>query len=99
MTPVLSSIIVLPSKDKFMPSISWMVLSCDVMHVIVAGLAAIASSEEVASTAPAAVNGSALSADRFQTVTEYPLCRSVLARALPMSPSPITEISVMVTLA
>jgi hypothetical protein len=69
------------------------------MHVIVAGLAAIASFGELANAAPAAVNGSALSADRFQTVTEYPLFRSVLASALPMSPSPITEISVMVTLA
>jgi hypothetical protein len=62
--------IVLPSKDMLMPSISWIVLSCDVMHVIVAGLAAIASFGELANTAPAAVNGSALSADRFQTVTE-----------------------------
>jgi hypothetical protein len=68
------------------------------MHVIVAGLTEIASSAELANLAPAVINGSALSVDRFQTVTEYPFFSSVCANALPMSPSPITEISVIIAL-
>jgi hypothetical protein len=68
------------------------------MHVIVAGLAAIASSAELAKMAPAAVNGSAFSTVRFQTVTEYPFFSNVRANALPMSPSPIAETSVITNL-
>jgi hypothetical protein len=66
------------------------------MHRIDTSLAKIASAAEVATSEPASMNGCALSAERFQTVTDRPLASSDFAIAVPIWPSPRTEISDMI---
>ena len=62
------------------------------------GLAAMASAQLAAAMAPSAASGSALRGSRFHTVTLWPARNCARARALPMAPRPMTEMSVVVVM-
>src|SRR5687768_15389611 len=66
------------------------------MQTMTMGLAATASAALGATAAPLRASASALAGVRFQTVTRWPLPRSVRASAAPIGPDPTTVTSVMV---
>lgn len=60
------------------------------------GLAVTAATTSDAPVAPPAINGRIFADNAFQTVRVCPPCYNARAKALPIKPSPRTEISLMI---